>query len=267
MRLRRHVNRIPPGDPVGADRAATGPVQRREQGNQRRARRRILDDPAAGGVGAEMRGQPEQFGQPVQDDRLQLCAGRAGRPHHALHAEPGREQIAEDRWPARVRREVREEARMLPVRDAGQDQAAQVGQHLLVRLALLGRMRGQRRPHLTGPHLRPHRMRFDRAQVVGDPVDHLLAIVTELLWRHVPRHGHLRRCPLKTCSDPGPDRGRSVNISGVDIGAVVGQSKRSDSSRTICPTCPSCRPPARPPSPRLPRDSSPTTGRRANWSS
>ena len=71
-------------------------------------------------------------------------AGRAGHPGHALDAEPGRDQVAEHRGPGGVGREVAEEAGVLPVRDARQDDPVEVGQHVGERLALLGGGRRER---------------------------------------------------------------------------------------------------------------------------
>ena len=96
-------------------------------------------------------GQGEQVGQPVEHVRLEFGGGGGGGPQHALHPEAGGEQVTEDRRPAGVGREVGEERRVLPVRDAGQDQLVEVGEHGLERLALLGRVRGQRAPELARP--------------------------------------------------------------------------------------------------------------------
>ena len=82
--------------------------------------RRVLDDAAARRRRAEPLRQAEQVDQPVQHHGLDLGAGRAGGPEHALHAEPGADQVAEHRRAGGVGREVGEEAGVLPVRQARQ---------------------------------------------------------------------------------------------------------------------------------------------------
>jgi hypothetical protein len=80
---------------------------------------------------------------------------------------------------------------VLPVRDAGQDDAVEVGEDGGEGFAALGRRRRQRGAHLAGGDLRPHREGADPGPVVGDPVDDLVAVLPELLGRHVRRRlGH-----------------------------------------------------------------------------
>ena len=78
--------------------------------------------------------QPERLAQPVDDDLLELGADRRGPPQHRVLAERRRQHLAEDPGAGRGRREVGEEARVLPVRGVRLDQAAVVGQDRLDRL-------------------------------------------------------------------------------------------------------------------------------------
>ena len=145
VRLGRGVDRVPPGgDAVALGRAAADAVQRSDEGDERGVGRGVLDDAAALAARQEALGQAEQVGQPVEHVGLEFGRRRRGRPEHALHAEPGRQQIAEDRRAAGVGREVGEERRVLPVRDAGQHDVVKVAQHVRERLAMLGRGGRQR---------------------------------------------------------------------------------------------------------------------------
>ena len=68
-------------------------------------------DAAAGTGRPEPLGEPEQLGQPVEDERLHLGAGRAGRPEHPLDAEAGGHEVADHRRAGRVAVEVGVEVR------------------------------------------------------------------------------------------------------------------------------------------------------------
>jgi hypothetical protein len=108
------------------------PFTCREDGAQHGLAGRALDDAAtlrAGG--AEPVGQAEQIDHPIEHEGLDLGGCRAGGPRHPVHPEPGRRQLSEDGRVRRVRREVREEARVLPVGDARQDHTIQVCEHRL----------------------------------------------------------------------------------------------------------------------------------------
>ena len=70
---------------------------------------------------------------------------------------------------------------MLPVRQAGHDDAIEVGEHGGERFGLLGRMRGQLRPHPAGIDRRLHRPVGYRLPVVGDPINDCPALTAESL--------------------------------------------------------------------------------------
>ena len=197
------------GGPVGVDalaqrRALAGPVQRGQQRDQVGTGAGVLDDAAAGPGRPEGRRQAEEVGEPVHDVLLELGGRRAGHPGHALDAETGRDEVAQHGRARGVGREVAEEPGVLPVRDAGQHDPVEVGQHGRERLALLGCRRRQRLAHVAGRHLRAHGQRADPAPVVGDPVDDLVAVLAELLGSHVRRRlGH----PATVFGDPVGDSG------------------------------------------------------------
>ena len=112
----------------------------------------MLDDAAAGAVGPEVGGERQQLHQPVHDVRLELGAHRPGRPQHALHAEPGRDQLAEDARTAAVGREVRVPARVLPVGGGRHHDPVEVGDDRVPALALLGGRDRQHRADVAGLH-------------------------------------------------------------------------------------------------------------------
>ena len=143
--------------------ALAGPVQGREQRDEVGAGAGVLDDAAAAAGGPEGLRQAEQVGQPVHDVLLELRGGRAGHPGHALHAQARGHQVAEHRGAGGVGREVAEEAGVLPVGDAGQDDAVQVGQDGGERLALLGGGDRQGGADVAGGDLRADRERTDAA--------------------------------------------------------------------------------------------------------
>ena len=177
--------------PRGYAVAPGGPAGRAVQcGEHRRERRRgggVLDDAAALGVPAERVGEAECLSQPVEHHLLELGRRRAGRPDHPLGADAAGEQVAEHAGGGGVGREVGEEPRVLPVRQAADQVGVEVGQHRVEGLGLLGGAGRQRGRHLAGLHLREHRQVVDGCPVVGDPVDHPVALLAELLRRQVRR--------------------------------------------------------------------------------
>ena len=116
--------------------ALTAPAVARHRAEQIATRTASLADPwitppPPALVERERLGKAEQLHHPVEHQRLQLGARGRRHPAHPLHAQAGREQLTEDRRIRRVRREVGEEARVLPVDDARQDDALDIGAHRL----------------------------------------------------------------------------------------------------------------------------------------
>ena len=93
--------------------------------------------------------------------------------------------------------EVGEEARVVPVRDAGQQHAIEVGEHVRERLGLLGRRRRQPRADLARLDRRHHGPLADALEVVGRPVDGGVAVGAELL-----RIRHAREASVRPRSVP-----------------------------------------------------------------
>src|SRR5579864_3434893 len=71
--------------------------------------------------------------------------------------------------------------------DARQDQLVDIFEKRVEGLAVGWRVHRQRRANLTGLHLRQHRKGFNPRLVVGDPVDHGMAVAAELVGGHVKR--------------------------------------------------------------------------------
>ena len=68
---------------------------------------------------------------------------------------------------------------MIPVRQAGDEHAFEVGHDGLERLALFGRVRRQSGRDCAGPIARKYRIVLDVLEVVSDPVDELVAVTPE----------------------------------------------------------------------------------------
>ncbi len=83
------------------------------------------------------------------------------------------------------RREVREEARVLPVGDVGQDQVRHVGEDRLDRLGRLRRRRREQRPKRSRLHGWEHGVALDAREVVGEQVHSAVGARAELLDGHV----------------------------------------------------------------------------------
>jgi hypothetical protein len=128
------------GQPVERGAGPDGPIAGRHQGAQGGRRRRVLDDPAARARRPEAVGQAQQVHHPVEHQRLDLGAGRAGLPQHPLGAEPGGHEVGQHRGPRGVGREVGVEPGVLPVGGAGHDDPVEVGQDGAEVLGDLGRV-------------------------------------------------------------------------------------------------------------------------------
>ena len=115
----------------------------------------ITPPPVAGR--AESRRERQQLLHPVEHQRLDLGARRRRDPAHALDPEPGRRQLAEDRGVRDVGGEVGEELRMLPMRQAGHDDRAQVVEHRwrTAPARLAGAPATRRGPRPASPATRP----------------------------------------------------------------------------------------------------------------
>ena len=186
--LRRAVDgplRRPDADLAGVP--VAGGVQGGQERGEGRGGRGVLDDTTTAAVVGEpeLVGQAERLGQPVDDHLLDLGDRRAGRPDHPLRADATRDEVAEDRRRGRVRREVGEEAGVLPVGQARHDELIEVGEQRVERLARLRGLGRQGAAYVAGRHPGEDRQVVQAGPVVGDPVDGCMALAAELLGTHV----------------------------------------------------------------------------------
>ena len=149
-----------------------------EQRHERRRGRRILDD------SAPRRAETHHLPDPVGRDLLELRERRTRLPRQAEHAEPRAQVVAEHGREFAVRREVAEEIRMLPVRQARQDHRLEIPQHRVEALGRVRRRSGQLRTDRARRDPRHHRKVTDARPVIRDPVDDLVAQLAELVGRH-----------------------------------------------------------------------------------
>ena len=105
----RHV--VAAREPVRAH-AGHAPLARRRQRVQRRDRRRVVDD------ALERVGQAHQLPQPAERDRLEFGRRRRRAPEHRLLVERRRQELGEHAGRAGGNREVGQEPRVVPVRQA-----------------------------------------------------------------------------------------------------------------------------------------------------
>ena len=167
-----------PGQPPRAD-AGHRPVPGRGQRVQAGDGRRVVDDPL------ERVGQAEKLPQPAQRHLFEL--GRGGRrpPQHRLHVQGGRQELGEHPGGGARDGEVGEEARVVPVGDAGQDDPLEVAEDLVERDAGRGRGRRQRAAHRARRTAGEDRIALGVVQVAGYPVDEGVAVPAERLGVHV----------------------------------------------------------------------------------
>ena len=74
---------------------------------------------------------------------------------------------------------------MIPVRQAGHEHALEVGHDRVERFALFRRAGGQRGRDVTGLRAGQDGIALDVLEVVGDPLDELVAVAPEICGVHV----------------------------------------------------------------------------------
>ncbi len=141
-------------------------------------RRRVVDD------AFETRRKPEQLAQPAERDGLELGCRRRCPPEHRLLVERRGEQIGEDARRAAGAREIREEAGVIPVREAGHEHALEVGHDALERLAVFRCGCGKRRGDLARRDAGENGIALGVFEVISDPVDEGVRVATEIRRIH-----------------------------------------------------------------------------------
>ena len=114
-------------------------------------------------------GTPISCSEPLHRHLFELgCRGRRA-PEHRLHVEGRGQRLGGDRRGRRARREVRKKARVVPVRDAGQDDRLEVLEDSLERFRFVRGPRRQPRRDLARTHAAEHRVGLGVSQVLFDP--------------------------------------------------------------------------------------------------
>ena len=141
--------------------------------DERARRRRVLD------VAVQPGRKPEQLGEPVERQLLELLERGRRAPEDPDLVQARGEQLRQDRGLGARRREVREEARALPVRPTRAEHAVEIGEHGRERLRTFGRCLGKRRADRPRLDLRQHGGLAHALEVGRDPVDGERAVVAE----------------------------------------------------------------------------------------
>src|SRR5439155_23106404 len=128
-------------------------------------RRRVLD------MTVEPFREPEQTAKPLQRDFLELRGGGRGAPQHRVDVQRSAEKLREYPRLGAGDREVAEEARMVPVRDAGQEDAVEVVEDVRERLPTLGRLVGKRRLDVARLDPCEHGQLADPLEIAGGPLE------------------------------------------------------------------------------------------------
>jgi hypothetical protein len=157
---------------------------RRGQGHQGGGGGGVLDDAEQAG------GQAEHLAQPVEGDQLELGGGGRGLPEHAVRVEGRREGLGQDGRSGGGVGEVGEEARVVPVGEAGDDHALDVGQDPGQRLGLHRRGPGQHGLHLAGTCPGQHGVAPGLLDVARDPVHQPVGLGAELVGGDVAETVH-----------------------------------------------------------------------------
>ena len=114
-------------------------------------------------------GQAQPLPQPVQHQCFHLGSGGRRLPQHALLRQDRGDEIGQHRRRRGVGREIGEEARVLPMGQAGDDLVVDLGQNTLQPRALLGRVVRKARAHGARVQRGAHRKVSDLAVIAGAP--------------------------------------------------------------------------------------------------
>ena len=138
--------------------------------------------------------QADQLTQPLQRHLFELGRSRGRSPEHRLLVERGRQELREHAGTAPGDGEIRKETGMIPVSDAGQDDAFEVREDGVEGLGLFGSGAGKGSAQVARLDARENRIAFGRREVVGDPVGDPVGLLAEGLRIHVAQRMHARGC-------------------------------------------------------------------------
>ena len=160
---------------LGADdgpRVGSRGAGRRER-DERARRGGVLD------VAVQPGRKPEELREPVERHLLELLQRGRRAPEDPDLVEARDQELGEDAGLGAGGREVREEARALPVRDPGHEHVVEVAENSGERLGLVRRRSGQRGPHRARLDLREHGPLAHALEVGRDPVERRGAVVAK----------------------------------------------------------------------------------------
>ena len=194
---------------LGAEHDTPARAQRaRDRERREHTRRgRVLDVPV------EVRGQAEELREPVERHLLELLQRRRRAPEDPDLVEPGDQELGEDTGLRCGRREVREEARALPVRQPRQEHVVEVAEHRRERLGLVRRRRRERCANVSGLDLGENGKLAHALEVGRDPLDRSGTVLAKRAHdaarpasdkAHAHRSKLLRSAPTCACSAPAP---------------------------------------------------------------
>ena len=167
-----------PGEAAHAD-LVDGRLAGGEQRVHGRDRRGVVDH------AFESRRQADQLAQPAERHGFELRGRRRRAPQHRLLVERRRQELGEDAGRAGRDREVGEEAGMIPVRQAGHEHALEVGHDRRRTVRRLPARWRAARPRCRRASTRDENgIALDVLEVVGDPVDELVAVAPEICGVH-----------------------------------------------------------------------------------
>jgi len=136
---------------------------RRGERGESADRRGIVNDPR------ELIGQAKELRQPAHDDFLEFGGRGRSAPEHRFHVERGGERFCGNGDRRSARRKICEEARAVPVRDAGKNHGLESRHQRTERLGLLGGGGRQTGGYLSRRNLRKHRIIAHVRKVAIDP--------------------------------------------------------------------------------------------------
>ena len=149
-----------------------------EHGGQRRAAGAVLDDTVEG-----LR-KAERIAQPVHHACLHLGGGRRGLPEHTLWRHHCCEEVGQHGSGGGVGREVGKEAWVLPVGDAGHNDALEILDYILHRLALFWGGCGELCRDFARLCLGAYGALSQGAVILCGPIGHIAAP----FWKICPAH-------------------------------------------------------------------------------
>jgi hypothetical protein len=107
-------------------------------------RGRIVDDAVQAAI------ESEQIAQPREHDVFEFGRGGRRAPEHRVDVERGNQRLGDHGDRARADCEIREKARVVPVGDAGQNEALEIVEDRIEGLAFFGRPLGERPDEVAG---------------------------------------------------------------------------------------------------------------------